>query len=199
MNRVNSISNKPSGRRPGNENTKAKIMSVAQTLFAEAGYDRVSMRQIATLAHVDAALIVHYFGTKQKLFTEAMLPLLEGPKRLPSAMPGDRQTIGMRLATLFVGIITAPESQRLMLGVFRSASAEAQAAIMLREVVQKTIIDQIEDCMPGPHKKLQATILGSQLIGVFVARYIVKIEPIASADPDELIAYLAPRLQAHFD
>lgn len=198
MNGVNSISGKGAGRRPAGDNTKAKIIAAAQKGFAENGYDRTSMRQIGSAAGVDAALIVHYFGTKQKLFVETMMPLFDGPKQLPHTLEGDIHTIGLRLATLYVGIITNPMSQQLMQGMFRSVSSEEQAAEMLRAFVHEAIIMRIIQYLPGPNNELRATILGAQLIGVFVARYIVKVEPIASVDSAELIEYLAPQLQTHF-
>jgi len=199
MSGVKSISGKSTGRRPAGDDTKGKIIAAAQDGFARAGYDRTSLRQIATAAGVDAALIVHYFGTKQQLFIKAMMPIFDGPKRLPNALDGDTETIGFRLATLFVEIMMNPSSQQLMLGIFRSVSSEEQAAEMLRSFIRQAIMERIKQYLPGPNKDLQANILGSQLIGIFVARYIVKVEPIANVDKDELIQYLAPRLQAHFN
>jgi AcrR family transcriptional regulator len=199
MSRVNSISGKNIGRRPGNSDAKEKILNAARTLFAVSGYDRTSLRQIAGTASVDASLIVHYYGSKQRLFVEAMLPLFEGPKLLPIALQGSKEDIGLRLSTFFVTMTSDPAVKNLMLGVFRSASSEEQAAIIIRKFVQARIIDLVEQHLPGPNKTLQANILGSQMIGLFIARYIVKLEPLASATNEELIEYLAPRVQAHFE
>jgi AcrR family transcriptional regulator len=198
MNSVKSMSGKNLGRRPGNENTKAKIIGAAQICFAQHGYDRAPLRQVATLAQVDPALILHYFGTKQQLFIEAMLPLFEGPKMLPAAMRGDASGIGTRLATLFIKLTSEPTVQQLMLGLFKSVSSERQAAVLLSEFVRTNVIEQLEPYLPGPNKKLQANIIGSQLVGIFMARYVIKVEPIASTTDSEVIEYLAPRLQAHF-
>jgi len=199
MKGVNSISNKPVGRRPGVHDTKEKIITAARTLFADKGFDRTSIRHIAALADVDPALVMHYFGTKQQLFMESMLPLFEGPRLLPNAMQGDITTIGNRLATFFVTMISEQATQNLILGLFRSISSEERAAVMAREFIQGGIIEHVEPFLPGPNKKLQANLLGAQLVGIFVARLIIKAEPIASSSPEELITYLAPRLQSHFE
>lgn len=196
---VKSISNKKLGRRPGGEDTRAKIVTAAQTQFAAEGYGHASLRQIGSLAEVDPALIIHYFGTKQRLFAEAMLPLFEGPKLLPAALEGSKNGIGLRLAELFVKMTSQPSAQKLMLGLFRSASSEERAAEMIRSFIQTGIIDRVEKFLPGPNKKLQANILGGQMVGIFITRYVLKVEPIANVTAEELIAYLAPRLQAHFE
>lgn len=199
MRRVKSISGKSPGRRPGRHNTKAIIVAAAQTLFATSGYDRTSLRHIAKLADVDPALIAHYFGTKQKLFVESMLPLYEGPKLLPDVLKGDSQFIGERLAGLFVMMTGDPQRLKLVTGMMRSISSEQQAADIAREFMQQSIMRIVEAYVPGPNKKLQANLVASQLMGVFMTRYIMKVEPLASATTEELVAYLAPRLQAHFE
>jgi hypothetical protein len=141
---------------------------------------------------------LHYFGYKKKLFVTAMAPLMEGPRLLPKTLEGDIDTVGERLASTFVGLISHAKTQEMMLGMFRSANSDAGAADALREFVEDAIMKAIEAYLPGPNKKLQANILGGQIIGLFVARYIVKLEPLASIDDAQLVKYLAPRLQAHF-
>lgn len=198
MSEVNT-NRKNRGRRPtGGNNVKDSILKAASDLFARQGYDRTSLRHIASAAEVDPSLILHYFGSKKKLFVTSMAPLLEGPRRLPTALEGDSKNIGERLATMFVKLIANDETQKLMLGMFRSVSSDTESASVLQEFVEDAIMTTIEEYLPGPNKRLQANILGSQMIGIFVARYIVKVEPLASIDDDQLIKYLAPRIQAHF-
>jgi AcrR family transcriptional regulator len=199
MSDVKSTSGNTIGRRPGGEDTKSQIVAAAQACFAQEGYDRTSLRKIAVQAGVDPALLLHYFGSKQQLFMAAMLPLFTGPQLLPGALEGDDKTRGLRLATLFITLISEPSVQTLLLGLFKSVSSENEAAALLRSFVHEAVITRIEPFLPGPNRGLQANIIGSQLLGIFIARYIVKIEPIASADTKELIEYLAPRLQAHFE
>lgn len=197
MSGVNSISGKSVGRPNGTSNAKEKILHAARIEFANEGYG-TSLRKIATQAVVDPSLIVHYFGNKQQLFVESMLPLFEGPRKIPDVFNGDKSQIGERLATMFILLTSEPFTRNLMLGLFKSISTEEKAAEMVHQFIQASIIDLIEHHLPGPNKKLQANIVGSQMIGLFIARYIIKVEPIASAKNDELIAYLAPRIQAHF-
>ncbi len=197
MSGVNSISGKGIGRPSGDGNTKETILEAARIQFAAEGYS-TSLRKIATEANIDPSLIMHYFGSKQQLFIESMLPLFEAPRKIPDIFSGDEDKIGERLATMFVTIISEPFTRNLMLGMFKSISSEEKAAEMVRKFIQAAIIDLVETHLPGPNKKLQANILGGQMMGIFIARYIIKIEPIASINNDELIKYLALRIQFHF-
>lgn len=198
MSGVNSTNKKRVGRRPAASNAKEAILKAASSLFASQGYDRASLRHIASVAEVDPSLILHYFGSKKNLFVTSMAPLMEGPRMLPEALRGDNDTAGERLAAKFVALISDGQTREMMLGMIRSVSSDAAAADALRQFVEDAIMKTIEEFLPGPNKRLQANILGGQLIGLFVARYIVKLDPIASIDDDQLVKYLAPRLQAHF-
>jgi AcrR family transcriptional regulator len=199
MSKVNSISNKKAGRRPGKKDSKALIIKAAQLQFAEHGYDRATLRRIANKAAVDPALIVHYFGTKQELFVSSMLPLFELPKLLPSALQGNNDDIGTRLATMFIRVTSNPDTQQLMLGLIRSISSEERAATMARKFLNDNIINLVKSHLSGPNNDLQANIVSSQMIGVFIAKYVMKIEPLARASDDDTIQYLAISLQAHFN
>jgi len=202
MSTVNSISNKRTGRRSGSPDTKGRILNAAQALFATKGLDQTTMRQIAAKAGVDPALIVHYFKNKHQLFMESMHALLYAQERellekaLGNSRPQDR---GSRLARAFIGFMSDDASRTLLLSVMRSATSDEKAAEIMREFVIKSLLDEIEKYVVGSDRRLRATLVGSQLLGVFMARYIVKVEPLASATPDDIVKYLGPRLQSHFD
>ena len=198
MSEVKTGTKKPSGRRPAGSGAKQHILAAASELFASQGYDRTSLRQIASSAKVDPSLILHYFGSKKRLHVASLLPLMEGPKQLPTTLQGDIDNVGERLARMLVGLMQDTSARTLLLSLFRSISSDGESAEALQQFVQLTVMDTVEPYLPGPDKKLQANILGSQIIGIFIARYIIKIEPLATIDDRQLIAYLAPRLQSHF-
>lgn len=202
MSKVKEIPKKQAGRRSGPQNTRSHILQAAQLLFSENGLDKTTMRQIAAAAQVDPALIVHYFKTKQQLFVESVTPIVYGLETnalttaLSTATPDNR---GERLAQAFVALISDDHTRQLLVGIVRSVSSDEHAVKILKDFIETSLAAQIETFLSGPNTKLKAELLGSQLIGLVVARYIVKVEPLASAPPAMLITYLAPRLQAHFD
>src|SRR3954468_13618000 len=99
------------GRRPGQTETREKILDAARHRFAELGYDGATIRGIAADAGVNAALLHHFFGSKQELFA-ATMNLPGNPAELvPSILAGPRSGIGERLVRAFLAVWAAPEGR----------------------------------------------------------------------------------------
>ena len=184
------------GRRPGEARTRAEILDAARTAFVEEGYDAAPIRGIARRAGVDPALVHHFFGTKRELFVEAMKLPMDPGLVIAEILAGDRTTIGERVArTIF--LITESEDAAPFVGLVRSAASHDDAARMLREMITTEIIGRIAAGLDAPDARLRATLVGSQVVGLIMARHIIKIEPLASADPEDLIPFLAGTIQRY--
>ncbi len=191
------ILNKKAGRRPGKSSTKEQIIHVAQTLFTQTSYDQTTMRDIAKRAHVDPALIIHYFGTKQELFIAAMTLSQSIPKKIEKELKGDTETLGLRLATLFISIIEKKASNHIVINVMRAVIQIPGAASLLKAILVRPILNTFKNSDKLDNAELRATLVQSQLVGLIVSRYILKVEPLASLSPDEVITYIAPTLQRY--
>jgi AcrR family transcriptional regulator len=183
-----------SGRRAGTSQTREQIAAAARTLFAEAGYDRATFRAIATEAGVDPALVVHFYGSKQELFREVMQLPPELAAALAGVADGPADEAGRRLAAFVVGGMENPASRSLVLGRIRSASSHPDAAAMVRELVGRDMV-RLTAAISGDRPQLRAVLIGSQLVGILITRYVVGVEPLASLPPDQLIEQLAPPFQ----
>jgi AcrR family transcriptional regulator len=186
-----------SGRRPGSSGTRSAIAEQASRLFAERGYERTSMRAIAAAAGVDQKLIAHYFGSKQELFVEVIALPIEPAVEIPALFAGDRDDLGLRVAQFFVATLEDPERRRRMLGLIRAAATEPSAAVMVRELIGREMIARVVTALGLDNADLRATLLGSQLVGLAMARYILALEPLASLPPDALAAAIAPNLERY--
>src|SRR6266545_3836915 len=96
------------GRRPGNQDTREAILAAARATFADRGYDRASIRAIATSAGVDPALVHHYFGTKEELFLATVNAPIDPREVIPEILAGSRDEIGERLVRMFVRVWDSP-------------------------------------------------------------------------------------------
>src|SRR5262245_29865305 len=131
---------KKTGRRPGATDTREEIAVAARSLFAELGYERATFRKIAAAAGVDPALVVHFYGSKEELFRQAMaLPpaLAEALARIGE---GPREGVGRRLAELVVAALENPASQSIVLGRIRCAATHPDAAALVRETVTRDLL-----------------------------------------------------------
>lgn len=185
------------GRRPGQTETRDQILAAARALFAEQGYDGTTIRGIAAEAGVNPALIHHFFGSKDQVFAAA-LELPVNPSAIVSAViDGPREQAGERLIRLFLTIWGHPEARKPFLALIRSVASNEDAARMMREFIRRAIINRIGPALGV--SDLRMTAVGTQLMGVAMLRYIVRVEPMASAGDDEVVALIAPVIQHHFD
>ena len=183
------------GRRPGRSDTRELILAAARQRFAEEGLDGASVRSIAADAGVDAALVHHYFGTKQRLFVAAMQLPVEGARLAPLLSAGPPEETGLRFARLFFSIWEDPVLREPLMGVVRSAVTDPGAAIMVRELVLTHILGPIVEELGSSDPHLRVTLLGSQVIGMALVRYILKVEPLASLPQEALVQAMAPTFQ----
>lgn len=185
-----------SGRRPGSPATREAILDAARTAFTEHGYDGATIRGVATRAGVDPALVHHYFATKDVLFAESVrLPFAPGAVVAGLLMEG-ADDLGFRLVGRFVEAWDAADRSPL-LALLRSMAAHPPAARMVRELVAREILEPVAQALGAPDAALRASLAGSQMLGLAVARYVVELEPLASASRDDLAALVGPTLQRY--
>ncbi|WP_445167543.1 TetR/AcrR family transcriptional regulator [Mycolicibacterium sp. Dal123E01] len=171
------------------EATRARILAEARWQFGERGFDRTTIRSIASAVGVDPALVMHYFGNKADLFAAASRAAVKFPD-LTGVAPDQ---VVDRVLPLFVHV-WGPDGPFLPL--LRSASTNRVAADALLSV----FVDQVAPALAAvvPDQPAQrAALVGSQMLGVAVARYVLGIPPIVAMDDATLIEWLRP-VVAHY-
>jgi AcrR family transcriptional regulator len=185
------------GRRPGASGTREAILDAARRAFTEHGYQQATIRGVAELAGVDPALVHHYFGTKQGLFVAAVQLPVNPIEHLSAVLADDHEQVGERLIGVFLTVWDHAVDQSPLLALVRSAVGDEQAAAMLREFITEEILGQIARRLGSPDARLRATLVGSQLIGLMMARYVIRVEPLASAPAAQVAAAVGPTLQRY--
>ncbi|WP_329456377.1 TetR/AcrR family transcriptional regulator [Streptomyces sp. NBC_01497] len=176
---------------------RERILGAARGEFAEHGYDRTSVRGIAKAADVDPALVHHYFGTKEQVFGAAIAVSFEPAAGVSGVLGGDRDTIGERLTRYFVGVWENEETRAPLLAVVRSALTNETAGEMLRLFVVRELLEPIARALDVPDPTLSAELAASQMVGIAMLRYVLRAEPLASADAEEIVRKVAPTLQRY--
>ncbi|CAM5557814.1 TetR/AcrR family transcriptional regulator [Streptomyces narbonensis] len=176
---------------------RERILEAARAQFAERGYDKASVRGIAKAAGVDPALVHHYFGTKDEVFAAAIEVSFEPALVVPAILGGPREAIGERLARFFIGVWENPVSRAPLLAIVRSALTHEAAAKVLRTFVLRRLLERIAAELDVPEPSFRAELAASHMIGIVILRYVIQVEPLASADPEEIVAQVAPTLQRY--
>ncbi|MFJ4781667.1 TetR family transcriptional regulator [Streptomyces sp. NPDC088762] len=177
--------------------TQERIRLAAREVFAERGYDKTSVRGVAKVAGVDPALVHHYFGSKDDLFAAAVEVSLEPALVVPAILGEGPDGIGERLARYFLGIWENPVTRAPLLAVIRSALTHEAAAKVLRGLVLRRVLERVAADLDVPDPTFRAELAASHMVGIAVLRYVVQVEPLASADPEQIVALVAPTLQRY--
>ncbi|MGW7679373.1 TetR/AcrR family transcriptional regulator [Kribbella sp. NPDC054772] len=185
------------GRRPGGPDTRGEIVAAARESFADKGFAATSLRAVARQAGVDAALVHHYFDSKDELFIEAMAIPVDPRQIAAYIVDGPREETGRRIASAFLGAWESPDGQQRMKALFRSVVSSEEVARMMREGITQMIIQPVAQVLDVPDAQLRVGLVATQLVGAAVVRYLVELEPVASLDVETLIDRLAPVLQQH--
>ena len=185
------------GRRPGPTRTRAAILDAARRAFATRGYEGVSIRAVARDAGVDPALVHRFFGSKEALFSAAMeLPV--SPSALVAGLLAEGvDDLGERLVARLLGLFDDPRAFAPFLALVRGAVSNEQAAAMLREFLTREVLGRLATAASPDAPELRASLAGSQVIGLAMARYVVRVPPLARADPATVAACVGPTIQRY--
>lgn len=178
------------------DSTKQRILAAATKLFAEHSFDRASVRAISREAKVDPALINHYFGSKEGLFeavVESALPLQLIDTELSAA---DAQGRGAALLERADMLWSSPAGRGIIAIARRAIVGDVSA---LQRPVSRALIAHLKSHIEGSDEErtTRATLVVSQMVGVIMARHIVKLEPLASMSRDDLVAAVGPTIQRY--
>jgi AcrR family transcriptional regulator len=183
------------GRRTGGEDTRAALVDAARDVFAEQGYQGATVRAIAARAGVDAAMVNHWFGGKQGLFA-AILELPFDPTTLIDAVTaGSADTLAERVIRTFVTLWDTHQGR--FAALMLSVANHELAAKSLADFFSGTIFRAVAEATAADRPTLRGALCASQMIGLGMMRYVLKLEPIASADVEDLVTMVAPTLRRY--
>ncbi|WP_328558398.1 MULTISPECIES: TetR/AcrR family transcriptional regulator [unclassified Streptomyces] len=184
------------GRRPGNQDTRAAILDVARRRFLEDGYHAVTLRSVAGEAEVDLALISYYFGSKKGLFGAA-LALGANPAEVLARVveEGDLATFPERVLRQVIAVWDDPVTGPPLLAMLKSAIDEDPFGELVKEAVEREIVDRIASLVPGRNARQRAASFTTVIAGLIATRYLLRLEPIVSMTTDEVVRFLSPQLR----
>jgi AcrR family transcriptional regulator len=186
----------PRGRRPGRPETRAQVLDVARRRFLAEGYQSVTLRSIAAEADVDVALVSYFFGSKKGLFGAALALPTNPPEVLLGALPGDPATLPERVLTALLRSWNDPERGAPLRVMLTASIQDPELSRLLKEVFEREMITRVAEHIGGANAHYRAGAFCSQLAGLVFARYVLRVDPIASMTVDELTRHLAPGLRA---
>lgn len=185
------------GRRTDGGQAKEAIQEAAWRLFAENGFDRTSIRQIALAAHVDPMLVTHYFTSKAGLFAAIVRPPVDPDEAIAYILGQGPDYAGERMARFILQTLESPDRRKWIVAMVRAATAEPEVAAVVRERFAEAILIPLAEAIGSSDPEYRATLVMSQMVGLAMTRYIIGVEPLASRPAHEVAADLAPTFQRY--
>ncbi|MEU4601086.1 TetR family transcriptional regulator [Nocardia sp. NPDC023988] len=185
-----------SGRRPGNVDTRAAILDAARARFAEAGFDKTSIRAVAAAAQVDPALVHHYFGTKQQLFAAVVEFPVDPEATLGIVDSAPLDELGATIVRAVVGIWDSPAGPGIVAMVRSMLTGDAD---MTRTFLLKVVLERVRVriARPDDDGHARVSLAAAQMMGVLIARKVICVEPLASMPLDAVVAAVGPSMQRY--
>jgi len=175
------------------EKTRSAILKAAQKIFYELGYDRATVRLIAREVPIDPAMIIRYFGSKEGLFSAATVVDL----RLPDGKQIPNEKAGTMLVGHFLSLWEGGEKALGLQILLRSAVSSQDAADKIHSVFQHQVVPAIARITPQDDSAKRAGLVVSQLFGLALCRYILKLPPVVDLSREEIITTIGPVIQSH--
>lgn len=172
------------------QRTRRRILTAARRKFAEVGYERATIRAIATEADVDKASVIQYFGCKQALFREAVHWQIPHDE-LTTSDPG--HTVENRLRGMLDTWAADPDSPMAVL--LRTSMTSDEAAELLRRHMTAEVTDHIAATIDAPDARLRAALFSAIMMGVAAQRYLLRLPDLAEADVEDIVRIATPLLR----
>ena len=180
----------------GRPTPASAILAAARSSFAEHGFAGTTIRGVAASAGVDAALVHHYFGTKDELFLAALELPVDPRKLIGPAVAGPVEQAAERFLDVFLTVWDDPDIRPSLLAVARGIMDPA-ANRLLSEGVLPVVIEPIGVALGIDRPAERMPLVASQVIGLILMRYVLVVEPLASMPRDRVIATYAPTIQRY--
>src|SRR5258708_29382086 len=174
---------RPASRAEPRRRTEARILDAATRAFFSAGYDRTTIRAVASAAGVDAGLVMHYFGSKQELYRRVI-----DTAPVPEVSGTPAEATEQILASLADRLANAPVAS---LALLRSMLTNPEAASAASVGIARYEA-QIAQAIPADDADLRAAIISAITFGITISRHLIKSDELASADAAQVIRLLRP-------
>ena len=184
-----------SGRRPGETQTRPDLLQAARTQFSELGYDKASVRGIARSAKVDSALVHHFFATKAGVFSAAISESFSLEQLMKDTIFADLNLFGPNLVSSYLKLWENPETGLPLKAALRSAITNNEARDVFTRFLSGELYRYIGQYIVAEDADRRLAFAGSQLVGLALMRYLLDVEPLASASHDEVVKTVGPVVQ----
>jgi AcrR family transcriptional regulator len=180
----------------GSDDISKAVLDAARAAYARRGYLNTTVKGVAAAAGVAPDVVRRYYANREALFAAAMrLPVDPGTSIAQLLAPGI-DGLGERLVRVTLRMLDDPETREQLAAMVRDGAGASKATASLREFLESAVVDRVAGALRVPDARMRVTLATSYLVGVAASRYVLRLEPLASATEDEVVLLVAPAVQA---
>ncbi len=175
------------------------ILDAARIAFHSRGYARTTMRGVAHAAGVAPSVARKYYDNKEQMFAAAMRLPFDPSRAVPELLTPGLDGMGERLVRGTFDILRDDDARQQIIDLFQAGTSAGRAAQSLREFLEEAVVDRMAALVGIPDARMRAALISSHLMGLAATRYVIRLEPLASASEDEVVRIYAPLIQDLLD
>ena len=138
---------------------------------------------------------MQFFGSKDELFAAVMAVPRSALDRISTVFEGPDAHLGERVVRAFLtSWEDIPEESEPLMAMLRGAVGSEHARVQLRDFIQSRLMAGLGEA-PGPDAALRAGLASAMLVGLITSRRIIGVPLLLAAEPDKLVALVAPAIQ----
>lgn len=175
------------------------LLDAARVAFHSRGYARTTMRGVAAAAGVAPSLMRKYYDNKEQMFAAAMRLPFDPSRAVPELLSPGLDGMGERLVRGTFDVLKDDSARQQIVDLFQAGASAGRAAQAMREFLEESVIDRVAAAVGIPDARMRSALISSHLIGLAATRYVIRLEPLASAPEDDVVRMYAPLIQDLLD
>lgn len=185
--------------RGSGEQVREAAVAAARSAFAAGSYARTSFKGLAAAAGVAPAVLRKYYDSKDAVFAAALRLPSDPAGAVPALLAPGVEGLGERLVRFTLDTLDDPQVRADLVSMLRGGASAAALTRSLQDYLDTTVIDRVVSAVGVPDARMRVALISSYLIGIAAGRYVVRIEPLASASEEYVVRLVAPTIQSLLD
>jgi AcrR family transcriptional regulator len=180
----------------GSDDITRQVLDAARAAYARRGYLNTTVKGVAATAGVAPDVVKRYYANREALFAAAMRLPFDPATSLAQLLAPGVDGLGERMVRVTLRMLDDPETRDQLAEMVRDGAGATKATAAIREFVEADVVDRVVTALGVPDARMRVVLASSYLVGVATSRYVLQVEPLASATEDEIVAMVAPAVQA---
>ena len=173
-----------------------QVLEAARAAYGARGYLNTTVKGVAAAAGVTPDVVKRYYANREALFAAAMRLPVDPAASIAQLLAPGIDGLGERMVRVTLRMLDDQETREQLADLAKAGAGASKATASLREFLESALVDRVVRALGVPDARMRVTLATSYLLGVATSRYVLALEPLASATEEEIVALVGPAVQA---